>query len=144
MSLIDELRAYFGNDHFATGMLGITIDAADENTAVCSLRLKKEHQNSQGSPQGGVIFTLADFAFAVASNARRYGTVTLSANIQYLRPASGGTLKAEARLVDGGAKICVYEVLVSNEAGQQVALMTATGYSKSGYTDRRGKASISS
>lgn len=131
-----ELRAYFGDDNFATRMLGIEIEAADAEGAVCSLELKPEHYNSQGTAQGGAIFTLADFAFAVASNARAKGTVTLQAAIHYLRPGTGARLRAVARRVGGGAKTCVYEVRVSDEAGRGVALMTATGYTKERYTDK--------
>ena len=62
---LDEARAYFAGDRFATEN-GMTLDAIGEGTAVCSVTLSPRHQNANGGIMGGVIFTLADFAFAVA------------------------------------------------------------------------------
>lgn len=123
---LEETRALFAGDHFAMAQ-GITIDRLEDTLAVCSLTLDETHKNAMGAPQGGLVFTLADFTFAVAANSRAKGTVTLSADIHYLRPAAGGRLAATATLRSAGKSICVYQVAVKDDAGTEVALMTATG-----------------
>jgi acyl-CoA thioesterase len=134
MRTLEELRQYFGGDHFAV-RLGIAIEAVSEREAVCSLALDGTHLNAQGTAQGGVIFTLADFAFAVAANAVSPGTVTLNAGIQYLAPGTGARLVATARPVGASGRTSVYQVTVCGEKGRLVAIMTATGFAKQHFHD---------
>lgn len=77
---------------------------------------------------GGAIFTLADFAFAVASNWNKTASVSLSASISFLGGAKGAKLIAEAVKLKEGRKTCYYEVTVCDELGNQVAHMTSNGY----------------
>lgn len=138
--LLDELRSYFGGDHFAVKQ-GITIESAgSEGAAVCKVEIRGDHKNSQGAVQGGLIFTLADFCFAVAANARSRGTVTLDAHINYLHAAHGPALTAKASFIDGSKRVCVYLVEVFDAAGRLVATMNATGYTKTHYADRTAEA----
>lgn len=135
MLSIEELDRYFGDDHFAVG-LGISIDSVSETGAVCSMALQQRHLNSQGTAQGGVLFTLADFAFAVAANARQKGTITLDANIRYIRPGKGQRLVATAKQLHAGRQTSVYEVAVTGQNGELAALLTATGFVKQHYIDK--------
>mgnify|MGYP003210662590 CR=1 FL=1 len=57
----------FENDRFATEN-GAVIEEVEEHYAQCSLKLGSRHRNAMGAVMGGVYFTLADFAFAVAGN----------------------------------------------------------------------------
>jgi len=66
---IDEARAYFSCDRFATEN-GMTLDELDAHHAVTSLTLGARHRNAYGGVMGGAIFTLADFAFAALTNDR--------------------------------------------------------------------------
>lgn len=135
MMTLEQALAYFGTDHFALGQ-GIRIEEIGPEGAVCSVRLEQRHQNSQGVAQGGLIFTLADFAFAVASNARARGTITMNASINFLAPGTGPVLYGRATLLHGGKKTAVYQVDITNQDGSPVALFTGTGYTKSHYVDR--------
>ena len=74
---IDEARAYFSGDRFATEN-GMTLDECDENHAVTSLVLGARHRNALGGVMGGAIFTLADFAFAALTNDRERAAVAPS------------------------------------------------------------------
>ena len=64
---VESAREFFYKDLFAVNT-GITLDELTEDEAVCSLELDDVHRNAYGGVMGGVIFTLADFAFAVLSN----------------------------------------------------------------------------
>ena len=135
MHKLEEIRAYFGADNYASEQ-GIVIDDVFDGGAQCSVVLEKRHMNSQNIAQGGLIFTLADFAFGVAANTAQKGAVTLNASIQYMQPGVGNKLIAVAKQLHKGKKTGVYEVLVKNDAGVSIALFTATGYFKSQFMDK--------
>ena len=124
---IEEAREYFTGDRFAMTN-GIRIDELSADGCVCSLTIDEHHRNARGGVMGGAIFTLADFAFAVASNNEKKGTVSLHSSIEYLSGAKGETLYATAKCVKNGRKTCVYEVTVTDDTGRSVALYIGTGY----------------
>lgn len=88
-----------------------------------ALALRPEMLNHQGTPHGGVIFSLADVAFGAACNARGGGTwVALSMTISFLAAAPpGARLVAEARERRHGRRAGFYDVTVTTQAGAPVA-----------------------
>lgn len=124
---IDEVRERFSHDRFAT-VNGAVIDEIGEGYAKCSMTLNETHRNALGAVMGGAIFTLADFAFAVASNWNKNPQVSLNASISFLGKAKGDHLVAEAHKIKEGRKTCYYEVMVCDELGNQVAHMTSNGF----------------
>lgn len=124
---IEEVRKLFAKDQYATKN-GAVIDEIGEHYAKCSLKLKPLHKNAMGNVMGGVPFTLADFAFAVASNWQNPGVVSLSSNITFLGTAKGEVLIAEARCVKNGRTTSYYQINVTDELGNPVAAVTTTGY----------------
>ena len=124
---IDEVRERFSHDRFAT-VNGAVVDEIEEGYAKCSMVLNDTHRNALGAVMGGAIFTLADFAFAVASNWNKNPQVSLNASISFLGRAKGSKLIAVARKIKEGRKTCYYEVVVSDELGNQVAHMTSNGF----------------
>ena len=77
---LDEAQEFFKNDTFATNN-GMKIECINEDGCVCSMDITKDHRNAYGGIMGGVIFTLGDFAFAVASNNVHTPTVALNVNV---------------------------------------------------------------
>lgn len=124
---LDEVRERFSQDRFAT-VNGAVIDEIREGYAKCSMILNDTHRNALGAVMGGAIFTLADFAFAVASNWNKNPQVSLNASVSFLGKAKGEQLIAEAHKIKEGRKTCYYEVMVSDEHGNQVAHMTCNGF----------------
>lgn len=88
-----------------------------------ALTLRPEMLNHQGTPHGGVIFSLADVAFGAACNARGGGAwVALSMTISFLAAAPpGARLVAEARERRHGRRAGFYDVEVTTHAGVPVA-----------------------
>jgi acyl-CoA thioesterase len=80
--------------------------------------------------QGGAIFTLADFAFAAASNS--YGTVAVAINvsISFLKATSSGVLVAEAKETSRNPRLGTYTVDVRDESGDLVATFQGMVYRK--------------
>ena len=64
----EELTEKFYKDLFASKQTGVIIDEMREGYAKCSFEILPHHKNAYGTVMGGAIFTLADFAVAVASN----------------------------------------------------------------------------
>lgn len=119
----------FREDHFASH-IGCKIEKVDDGYAVCSLALNETHLNAAGTVMGGVIFTLADFTFAVAANWNRTLTVSQSSSISFLGVARGKKLLAEARLVKEGRRIAYYSVDLIDDCGNIVAIATINGFKK--------------
>lgn len=126
---LEAVRAYFAADRFATEN-GAVIEEFGEGYALCSLQVEARHRNAIGAVMGGVLFTLADFAFAVAANWKQVGTVSVHGDIAFLSGVRGKRLLAEARCIRAGRSSCFYQVDVRDELGTHVARVSVTGFTK--------------
>ena len=124
---LEEAQKFFENDTFATKN-GMKIESINEDGCVCSMDITKDHRNAYGGIMGGVIFTLGDFAFAVASNNVHTPTVALNVNINFLSSSKGTHLTATAKCVKSGRTTGVYNVMITDEYGKEVAMFIGTGY----------------
>ena len=124
---IDEARAYFSSDRFATEN-GMTLDELDAEHSVTSLTLGPRHKNAFGGVMGGAIFTLADFAFAALTNDREKVVVAQQVSINYLSPAKGERLIATARYKKDGRNSCVVNVDIVDDTGRNIAQFVGTGF----------------
>ena len=126
MTKLEEARAYFEQDRFATEN-GAVISELGEDYAVCTLELTSRHRNALGNVMGGAVFMLGDFAFAVASNFGKRPTVSTTSQITFLKAAKGDRLIARAEKVREGRTSVYYEVSVRDEFDNLVARLTASG-----------------
>lgn len=124
---IESAREFFYKDKFAVDT-GITLDELTEEFAVCSLKITDDHKNAYGGVMGGVIFTLADFAFAVLSNQIHQLTVAQQVDIHYLSAPKGEKLIAKATCRKSGRTSSIINVDVSDDAGRDVAQFIGTGF----------------
>jgi len=110
--------------------LGAIIRDMKEGFAEVEMEVKERHLNAAGICQGGVIFTLADLAFALASNS--YGTIALAvkANITYLKPARvGDKIIARAEEVHKGKNLATYHIFINKgETGEKIAFFEGLVY----------------
>ena len=105
MGNIEEARLIFSKDLYATKLSGIRIDEIGQDYAKCSMQLTENHKNAYGGVMGGAIYTLADFAFAVASNyEKEQATVSLSSQASFMSSTKGAILFAEAKLLKDGKR----------------------------------------
>ena len=126
---MDALRRYFNNDKFAERN-NIELLAIGPGQAKAKMTLHPHHWNGYGTVQGGAIFTLADLAFAAASNSHGTVAVAINVSISYMKAAKTGTLWAEARELTRNFKIGTYTVEVKDDAGDLVALFQGMAYRK--------------
>ena len=114
-------EAMLREDH-ASAWFGMTLDEVAPGFARMRLTVRREHLNGHGSCHGGVIFALADSAFAVACNANNTRAVAQHNQISYLSPgALGDVLLAEARVVTRAGRTGITDVAVATEDGRIVA-----------------------
>jgi acyl-CoA thioesterase len=125
----EKLKAYFKNDRFAT-LTGIEI--LEVGTGYCKAKMKIEdkHLNAANVVQGGAIFTLADLAFAVASNSHGQLALALNVNISFLKGKSSGTLFATATELCNPKRIGAYDILITDENDELVARFNGLVYRK--------------
>ncbi|MBO7471253.1 MAG: PaaI family thioesterase [Bacteroidaceae bacterium] len=125
------LKDFFLHDEFAR-QNGIEIVEIAEGYARTQVRIEPRHLNAGGFVQGGLLFTLADLAFAAATNSHGTLTVTSTANITFVRGAKSGIISAQAQELVNHHHLPFCEVRVTDEAGNLLAIFTANGYRKVG------------
>ena len=129
MKDINEIREFFSHDLYAYDT-GAYIEEVADRYAKVSLVLNERHKNAVGGVMGGVYFTLADFAFAVASNWQKCGTVSLNSDISFIGVPKTERIYAETELVKDGRSICTYIVKVSDGDGNPLAAVKIVGFHK--------------
>lgn len=103
--------------------LNITIDKIAPCFAEVSMRVQDWMTNGHGTCHGGMIFSLADSAFAFACNTENYPTVAASVSIDYISAgARGDQLIAKASKISQRGRTGVYDVRVENQHGELIAL----------------------
>jgi acyl-CoA thioesterase len=109
---------------------GLEIEEAREGYARIRMTLRADMLNGHRTAHGGLIFALADSAFAYACNGRNLRSVAAQASIVYLEPAREGDVlvaEAEERALVGRSG--VYNVSVRTADGRAIAEFT--GFSRS-------------
>jgi len=127
MFTLEEAKDFFSSDRYAMATTGIEILEVGEHYAKCELKLDERHKNATGHVMGGVMFTLADFVFAVSTNTKEAVTVTTVSQISYLGAPKGDVLYGESRLLKEGRRACFYEILITDNLGNDVARVATNG-----------------
>ena len=124
-----DVRALLAGDRFAAHT-GITLVEVGDGRARATMEVGPSHLNGVGVVQGGVLFTLADFAFAAACNSHDRVAVAIDVSISFVRGVSSGMLLAEAREEALSERLSTCLVRVTDGAGDLVALFKGTAYRK--------------
>ncbi|MBK6869191.1 MAG: hydroxyphenylacetyl-CoA thioesterase PaaI [Burkholderiales bacterium] len=116
-------EAMFPLDTASKDTLGLELIACEPGRARMRMTVRPLHLNGHQICHGGFIFTLADSTFAYACNSRNHNTVANGCSIEFLRPAhAGDVLTAEGVEQVLNGRHGVYDIRVSNQKGQTVAL----------------------
>ncbi len=117
-----------GKDPFAT-LLGIEVTEVRDSYARASLKIKDEYCNARVRTHGGVLFSLADQTFAVAVHARGIDAFALEMKINFFQATgSGDVVFAEAYPIDVRNRVSLWNIDLSNEAGERVAQAQGLAY----------------
>jgi acyl-CoA thioesterase len=126
---MDQVKALLSKDYYAKHS-HIKLEDAGKGTARATMVIQQQHLNGVGTVQGGAIFTLADTAFAAASNSHGTVAVAINANISFIKAVASGTLTAWAREMSINPKIATYLVEVTDDSGDLVASFQGMVYRK--------------
>jgi acyl-CoA thioesterase len=113
----------FAVDRASKDLLGMQLVSCEPGRAVIRMEVREAMLNGHQICHGGILFTLADSTFAFACNSRNLATVASGASIEFLRPAQLGdvlTCEGVEQLLQG--RHGVYDMQVSNQRGETVAL----------------------
>lgn len=106
----------------ASAALGMVVERDEPGDAVVSMRVRDDMVNGFAITHGGMVFTLADTAFAMACNEDDEVTVAAGADIAFLKATrTGQTLTAHARRRAVSGRNGLYDVTVTDETGDVVA-----------------------
>ncbi len=126
---LDALKKFFKKDKFVEEA-GIEILSVDQTQAVVGAKILEKHLNANGCVQGGMLYTVADFAFAVLGNYLHPSTVTQVGQISYLRPAFTNAITAVAVEKERAGHTVVCEVTVRGEKGETLCICQFNGFVK--------------
>ncbi len=123
-----ETREMMAEDSFADH-LGIRLLEVKPGWARVGMKLNNSHLNFLGMVHGGVVFSLADAAFAAASNSFGKKAVALTVSIDFLAAAEAGDeLTADVGLVSRAGKMGNYSMTVQDSAGNTIARCSGWAY----------------
>lgn len=122
-------RIFFANDRYAA-LTGVEIVEVEKGYCRTSLKIEDKHLNAANVVQGGAIFTLADLAFAIASNSHGQLALAINVNISYLSSVSTGRLYATATEVNEPNRLGAYDVLVTDDQQRIIARFNGMVYRK--------------
>ena len=123
------IQDFLQGDKFAL-RAGVELLDVGNGYAKARMEVKPEHLNGGGVCQGGALFTLADLAFAAATNSHAKLTFSIDSSIPFFRSVSSGMLYAEAHEVFNHKRLANCEVHITTESGELVATFNGTGYRK--------------
>jgi acyl-CoA thioesterase len=114
--------ALFARD-MASEMLGMRVVGVKPGYARVAMTVRPDMVNGHRICHGGLIFSLADSAFAASCNSHNENTVAAAASIDFLAPAfEGDELSAEANELWRSGRSGLYEITVTNQRGERIAL----------------------
>ncbi len=106
----------------ASAALGMVVERDEPGHSVVSMRVRDDMTNGFEITHGGLVFALADTAFAIACNEGDAVTVAAGADITFLKPTRAGqVLTADARRRSVSGRAGLYDVTVTDETGDVVA-----------------------
>lgn len=115
-------------DKFICNLLGVELVEVGVGTARAELTLRPEHMNGVGVCQGGVLFSIADFAFAAACNYAEEPVIGIEVSISYCKTVKTGKIVAEATEISRTRTTALAEVRVTDEAGTLLCVARGRGY----------------
>lgn len=126
---MEKIKEFFKKDSFA-GHCGIQLLEVSEGCAKAAIDITPDHLSAAGTVHEGVIFTLADLAFAVAGNTHETAAVAIHISISFIKPVNKGPLYAVAKETSINPKLATYDIRVTDGAGSLIALFNGLAYRK--------------
>lgn len=128
-ALAEETAAAMWSRDRAAQALGMKIVRVQPGSALLTMPVRTDMVNGHHICHGGLIFTLADTAFAYACNSYNRNTVASACHIDFLAPAKeADILEAEAIEQSASGRTGVYDITVRTTHGKLIALFRGKSY----------------
>ncbi|WP_027716558.1 PaaI family thioesterase [Desulfuromonas sp. TF] len=127
---MEEIKRFYSAEDVFARHNGMELLEVGSGRAKACMRIEPYHFNGARTVHGGAIFSLADFAFAVASNSHGTLAMAINVSISFVKAVTGGTLYAEAKEQTRNPKLASYSVQITDDAGAVVALFQGMVYRK--------------
>ncbi|MDD2960456.1 MAG: PaaI family thioesterase [Muribaculaceae bacterium] len=124
---LEALKEYFLNDTYAMS-LGFNIVEGCAGGSVITVDIQPNHLNGVGIPHGGFLYSLGDFAGAVATNAYGFVSLSIDSSISYLNKTKGNMLIAKATELSRSHRFSYIEIDIKDELDTLVARFKGTYY----------------
>lgn len=112
--------------------LGIEVVESAPGVCRCRMGVRDDMVNGFGIAHGAITYALADSTLAFAVNAQGRHAVSVTSTIQHLAPVMlGDVIESQAIMRSEGQRVVHVDVEVTNQRGERVAWLTATGYKRS-------------
>jgi acyl-CoA thioesterase len=122
-----KFKQFFKKDKFAAAS-GIELVECRPGYAKAQVVIREHHLNGANVVHGGLIFTLADFAFAAAVNSYGFVTLSVNASISYFAKSDNGIITAEAREISRSNRLCTCDINIYGAAGKLLGNFKGTAY----------------
>jgi len=120
IEMSERIQRLIADDRLIS-LFGIEVEEASESLARVSAEVKEEFLQIHGLAHGAFVFALIDIAFALNVNAR-VDAVAVQWSISQFRSATlGERLTAECRVLHGGRRLMVVDLVVTGAEGKVIA-----------------------
>jgi len=127
---MQKIKDFFSTEDKFARHTGIELVDMGPGWATVKMKIEPFHLNGAKTVHGGAMFTLADFAFAMASNSHGNLAMGINTSMSFVKAALQGTLYAEAKELSRNAKLATYAVTLTDDAGDTVAIFQGMVYRK--------------
>jgi acyl-CoA thioesterase len=124
-----RLAALFENDRFASGN-GMHVVELRRGFARAEMTVEPRHHNAVGILQGGALFTLADLAFAAASNSHGVLAVACQTDLTFFKAVRSGKLTATAEEISRTRRLSTCVIRITDQDQELVGLFKGVAYIK--------------
>jgi len=131
--LAEQVRDHMWAGDTASQALGMRVTAIGPGCATLEMPVRADMLNGHQTCHGGLIATLADSAFAFACNSHNEVTVASGFSIDLVAPGRlGDVLVADAREFHRAGRTGVYDITVTNQRGERIAVFRGRSYTLKG------------
>ncbi|MBN1140541.1 MAG: PaaI family thioesterase [Deltaproteobacteria bacterium] len=127
---MEHVKQFFSNEDKFARHCGIELLELRPGWARTAMKIGPHHLNGARTVHGGAIFTLADFAFAAASNSHGPLAMGINNSVSFFKAVKEGTLYAEAKEESRHPRLASYSVRITDDGGDTVALFQGMVYRK--------------
>ena len=131
--IAEAVRDEMLEDDHSLRWLGMQITEVGPGSATVTMTVRKEMLNAHALCHGGVIATLADSAFGYASNSCNEATVASGFDVNLIASARlGDQLTARATELSRSGRTGVYDVVITNQHDERIAVFRGRSYTAKG------------